>query len=231
MVAYTRVSTEEQAQHGYGLDAQRTELERAAAYHRWEIVEFVTDEGASGKDLDRPGLSHALEMIAAGDADGIAVAKLDRLSRSVVDFGDLLEWLLAADGTLAALDLQVDTSTPGGHLVGNVLMAVAEWERRTIAARTSAGLAAKRARGEAAGRPAIADHPELVERVQQLYAEGKTLSEIARVLTAEGWETVRGGTTWRASSLQVIVGYKRPPVRRRRAELPEIPRRRRRRQP
>lgn len=228
MVLYTRVSTDEQAQNGYGLDAQQAELERAATFHRWEIVELVRDEGASGKDLERPGLRHALELIVAGDADGIAVAKLDRLSRSVVDFGDVLEWLVAADGSLAALDLQVDTSTPGGHLVANVLMAVAEWERRTIAARTKAGLAAKRARGEATGRPAIADNPDLVQRIQQLHGKGNHLSEIARILTGEGWPTVRGGRVWRASALQRIVGYERPPARRRRAELPAIPRRRRR---
>lgn len=227
MVLYVRVSTEEQAAHGYGLDAQRAELERAARFHDWEVVELVGDEGASGKDLDRPRLRHALELIADGKADGLAVAKLDRLSRSVVDFGDLLEWLQAAGGTLAALDLQVDTATPGGHLVANVLMAVAEWERRTIAVRTKAGLAAKRARGEPTGRAAIADNPDLVARVAQLQADGNTLSEIARTLTAEGWPTVRGGTTWRASSLQAITGYRRPPVRRRRAELPDIPRRRR----
>jgi DNA invertase Pin-like site-specific DNA recombinase len=232
MVLYSRVSTDEQAQHGYGLDAQRTELQRAAVFHRWEIVEVIRDEGVSGKDLDRPGLRRALELIAAGDADGIAVAKLDRLSRSVVDFGDILEWLQAAEGTLAALDLQVDTSTPGGHLVGNVLMAVAEWERRTIAARTKAGLAAKRALGQPTGRPAIADHPELAARVQELRGtedEPTSLSEIARILTEEQWPTVRGGRVWRASALQRIVGYERPPARRRRTELPDIPRRRRRR--
>lgn len=231
MVLYTRVSTDEQTQSGNGMHAQRTELERAAVFHRWEVVELIRDEGASGKDLDRPGLRRALELIAAGEADGIAVAKLDRLSRSVVDFGDLLEWLIAADGSLAALDLQVDTSTPGGHLVGNVLMAVAEWERRTIAARTKAGLAAKRARGEATGRPAIADNPQLVTRIHELVADGHCLSEIARILTAEQWPTVRGGRVWRASALQRIVGYERPPVRRRRAELPDIPRRRRRPKP
>jgi DNA invertase Pin-like site-specific DNA recombinase len=231
MVLYSRVSTDEQAQSGYGLDAQRTELARAAVFHRWDVVDVVRDEGASGKDLDRPGLRHALELIAAGAADGIAVAKLDRLSRSVVDFGDVLEWLQAAGGSLAALDLQVDTSTPGGHLVANVLMAVAEWERRTIAARTKAGLAAKRARGEATGRPAIADHPALVARVLELHAEHPSLSEVARILTEEGWPTVRGGRAWRASALQRIVGYQRPPARRRRAELPDIPRRRHRRQP
>ena len=100
-----------------------------------------------------------------------------------------------------------------------------------IGDRTKVALAAKRARGESIGRPAVIDQPVLVARVQQLHAEGKRLSEIARILTAEGWPTVRGGKTWRASSLQVIVGYQRPPARRRRAELPDIPRRRGRRQP
>lgn len=227
-VAYSRVSTDEQAQSGLGLSAQRTTLERAFEYEGWTLTEHVREEGQSGKDLDRPGLKHALELIAADEADGLVVAKLDRLTRSVVDFGDLLEWFDLAGAAFVALDLRLDTSTPTGAMVAHVLVVVAEWERRTIAERTKNAMAAKRAAGEPTGRPSITDHPELLERIQQLHAEDNSLAKIARILTDEGWETVRGGTTWRPSSLQVALGYTRPPQRRRRPELPEIPRRRRR---
>src|SRR3954447_19995282 len=104
MVLYVRVSTEEQASAGNGLDVQNAELERAAEYHRWRVVERVRDEGFSGKDLQRPGLRHALELIAAGKADGLAVSKLDRLSRSVIDAGMLAEWFGDVDARLVALD-------------------------------------------------------------------------------------------------------------------------------
>ncbi len=228
MIAYLRVSTDEQAMSGLGLEAQEAVVRRAFEYRGWQLVDVASDEGISGSTLERPALRQALEAIAAGDVDGLVVAKLDRLTRSMRDFCEIVDWFEEARAALVMLEPDVDTSTPAGRAVAHVMVAFAEMERGMIGDRTKVALAAKRARGEATGRPAIADHPELVARVQQLHGvEGKTLSEIARILTDEGWLTVRGGKTWRASSLQVIVGYKRPPVRRRRAELPEIPRRRR----
>lgn len=80
------------------------------------------DEGESGKSLDRPALRAALEEIAAAGAAGLVVAKLDRLSRSVADFAALLEWFTEAEATLVAMDLGIDTSTPGGRLVANVFV-------------------------------------------------------------------------------------------------------------
>lgn len=223
IIAYVRVSTAEQAESGLGLEAQETAIRKSCESRRWEIVELVRDEGESGKSLARPGIRHALERVAAGDADGLVVAKLDRLSRSVVDFGLLLEWFTEAGATLVALDLGVDTSTPGGRLVANVFAAVAEWERDTIAARTKDGLAAKRAKGESIGRPAIADRPELAARIRSMRDDaGMTLQAIADQLTAEEIPTARGAAVWRVSSVQSAAGYVRRKPRRRPTELPEL---------
>lgn len=227
MIAYLRVSTDEQAMSGLGLEAQEATLRRALEYRGWELVDVVRDEGISGSTLNRPGLHGALERIAAGDVDGLVVAKLDRLTRSMRDFCAVVDWFEAARAALVMLEPDVDTSTPAGRAVAHVMVAFAEMERGMIGDRTRVALAAKRARGEATGRPAIADNPELVARIQELHAQGLRLCEIARVLTDERWPTVRGGTTWRASALQSVVGYTRPPRRHRPAELPDIPRRRR----
>lgn len=235
LIGYVRVSTDEQAEHGYGLDAQVAELERASDYaredrhHPWELLDIARDEGQSGKTLERPELQAALQRIADGDADGLVVAKMDRLTRSVVDFGDLVDWLAAAGAVLVALDLRVDTSTPSGKMVAHVIVSIAEWERETIAARTKAGLAAKRARGERTGRAAVAEDPELVARIIGLRDTGMSLGAICRELEKAGIPTARGGTKWRPSALQKVLGYERPTQRRRRADLPELPRRRRRR--
>src|SRR5437764_15262805 len=120
VLGYVRVSTTEQAGNGYGLDAQEIAIRDECARRGWQLLEVVRDEGASAKSLDRPGLRSALERIAAGEAVGLIASKLDRLSRSVVDFGVLLEWFSAADATLIALDLGLDTSTAGGRLGANV---------------------------------------------------------------------------------------------------------------
>jgi DNA invertase Pin-like site-specific DNA recombinase len=223
IIAYLRVSTTEQAESGLGLEAQEHAVRGEISKRKWELVELVRDEGESGKSLARPGIRHALERIAAGEADGLVVAKLDRLSRSVVDFGLLLEWFTEAEATLVALDLGVDTSTPGGRLVANVFAAVAEWERDTIAARTKDGLAAKRAQGKPIGRAAVADNPELAARIRSMRDDaGMTLQAIADQLTAEGVPTARGAAVWRVSSVQAAAGYVRRKPRRRAAELPEL---------
>jgi DNA invertase Pin-like site-specific DNA recombinase len=228
IVGYGRVSTEEQAASGLGLEAQERDIRAECERRGWELVDLVLDEGYTGKHLDRPGLRAALELVATRQADGLLVSKLDRISRSTVDFALLLEWFKEeADATFVALDLGVDTSTPGGLLVANVFAAVAQWERDTISARTRAGLASLRARGKATGRPAVADTPDLMARIRAMRDAGDTLQEIADTLNAEGVPTVRGGAMWRPSSVQSAAGYKRRAPRRPRAALPSPTRKKR----
>lgn len=226
VLGYVRVSTAEQVGSGAGLTAQEVAVREECERRGWTLLDVVRDEGESGKSLDRPGLSYALGRIARGEAAGLVAAKLDRLSRSVVDFGMLLEWFTDVEATVVALDLGIDTSTPGGRLVANVFASVAEWERDTIAARTSAGLAAVRAEGRPISRTAVADRPELRERIVAMRDEGMTLQAIADTLNTDGVPTPRGGAEWRPSSIQAAAGYRRRPPRRRRAELPAVRRRR-----
>jgi len=222
LIGYLRVSTGEQARSGVGLAAQRRTIRAAAKAHDWDLIEVVADEGQSGKDLDRPELRAALERIAAGEADGLVAAKLDRLTRSVLHFATLLGWFDRAQATLIALDLGIDTSTPGGRLVANVFASVAEWERDTIAARTKDGLAAMRAEGKAISRSAVEDQPDLKIRIVTMRADGFTYQAIADVLNEEGVPTLRGAPAWRVSAVQSAAGYKRPPSRPRDPDLPAL---------
>jgi DNA invertase Pin-like site-specific DNA recombinase len=187
----------------------------------------ILDEGESGKSLDRPGLRCALERIAAGEADALVAAKLDRISRSVGDFAALLEWFTQAGAFLVALDLGVDTSTPGGRPVSHVFASVAEWERDIIAARTRDGLVALRAKGGRVGRPAVAEQGKLAARIRRLRERGWTYQRIAGRFSAEGVPTVRGGSEWRVSSVQFASGYRRPRARAAKPDLPKVKRRRR----
>jgi DNA invertase Pin-like site-specific DNA recombinase len=225
VLGYARVSTVEQSSNGYGLAAQEAVIQDECMRRGWMLLDMIRDEGQSARSLDRPGLRHALERVAAGEASGLLAARLDRLSRSVVDFGMLLEWFTDADATLVALDLGLDTSTPGGRLVANVFASVAEWERDVIGARTREGLATARAHGRRISRPAVADNPKLAQRIERMRRRGMTLQAIADRLNRESVPTVRGATKWRPSSVQSAAGYKRRKPRRQSVDLPKVKRR------
>jgi DNA invertase Pin-like site-specific DNA recombinase len=230
MIGYCRVSTEEQADSRLGLEGQEAEIRRACEYHGWRLSSIVRDEGLTGKNIDRPGLHLALSKLTQGIADGLIVVWLDRLSRSVVDFGLLLEWFRDVEATFVALDLNIDTSTSTGELVANVQIAVAQWETRRISERTRAALAVLRAGGKPIGRPSVIDKPELAEWIRARRDEDDwTLRQIAAELNRQGVPTLRGAAQWTHSALQSVLGYKRPPAARKRTDLPEPPARRRRR--
>lgn len=226
IIAYVRVSTAEQAASGLGLEAQQATIKRECEHRGWRIVQTIRDEGHSGGTLARPGVREALERIAAGGADGLIVAKLDRLTRSTLDFALLVEWFVEADAALVALDLAVDTSSPGGEMLATVMAAFAQWERKVIAQRTRDALAELRAQGKPAGRPAVADNQALAERIRQMRRDqGMTLQAIADTLNHEGTPTLRGGKEWRPSSVENAAGYKRRKPRRTPTDLPELRRR------
>jgi DNA invertase Pin-like site-specific DNA recombinase len=221
VIGYVRVSTDEQAISGLGLADQEHRIREMAKPHGWRIVQMIRDEGLSAGTLERPGLYRALALLAAGRADGLVVAKLDRLTRSTVDFGLLLEWFRDAGRTLVLLDLGVDTSTAGGELVANVIASVAQWERGVISERTRAALGALRAQGKPTGRPAVADDQALATRIRAMRDdEGLTLRQIAARLNDEDVPTMRGAGKWQPSSIQSALGYKRPRRPRKLVELP-----------
>lgn len=191
MIGYLRVSTDEQAASGLGLEAQRDTIQRYADAHGWD-VEWYVEEGRSAKNLDRPQLQAALERLhpKKRDVDGIVVAKLDRLSRSVHDFSGLLKLANARKWSVVAIDLGVDTSTPTGKLVANVMMSVAEWEREIIGARTSAAMQAAKRQGKQISR--LSALPATTgERLLTLRAT-HTLAATADALNAEGLTTATG---------------------------------------
>jgi DNA invertase Pin-like site-specific DNA recombinase/peptidoglycan hydrolase-like protein with peptidoglycan-binding domain len=211
-----------------GADAARSQadeparrIEAACVRGDWELQEVVTDR-ENGASLDRPGLSYALERIAKGEAHGLIVSDLRRLSRSIVDLGAVMEWFRDAHAALVALDLGIDTSTPGGHELAATLITLGGWERERMAQRTRSGLAAVRASGRSTGRPSVADRPALVERITAMREAGMTLQGIADQLNAEDVPTLRGGAMWRPSSVQAALGYRRPGARGPRDQLPPL---------
>ena len=148
MLTYRRVSTAEQAESQAGLDAQRAAILAEAGRRGCSIAGEFSDEGLSGRSLNgRLGLSEALSALRRGEADALVVARLDRLSRSLVDSARLLEQARREKWALVALDLGIDTTTSAGELVASVMASVAAWEGRVIGERTRDALAARRAAG------------------------------------------------------------------------------------
>jgi DNA invertase Pin-like site-specific DNA recombinase len=171
----------------------------------WELVDIAVDAGFSAKTMtNRPALASALAHVKGKTADVLVVAKLDRLSRSVADFASLLDQAQRGNWGLVVLDLGVDTTTPAGELVANVMAAVSQWERRAIGVRTREGLAAKRAAGVRLGRPRALSS-EVVERIVMARSAGDTLQAIADALMADAVPTARGGSSWRTSSVAAVL--------------------------
>ena len=156
------------------------------------MVEVCTDV-ASGKSLrKRVNLAHALDRLASGEVDVLVVAKLDRLSRSVPDFASLLARANTEGWALTLCDVDVDTTTPSGKMVAQIMMVLAEWEREMIGDRTRKALEAARARGTKLGRPRGVDDDTL-RLIRLLRDSGKGYHAIAKMLNSEGVPTGQGG--------------------------------------
>ena len=209
-VAYLRVSTDEQADSGAGLAAQRSTVEAEAARRGWTLVSVHVDAGASGKSMTgRPALAAALSAVTAGEADVLLVAKLDRLSRSLLDFASLMARSQAEGWSLVALDLGVDTSTPAGEFMASVMASAAQWERRIIGQRTRDALSVKRQQGVQLGRPPLIPD-DVAKVIQQHRASGLSIRAIADRLSADQVPTVGGGSRWSPSSVQRVLQSSRP---------------------
>ena len=199
-LGYCRVSTDEQGESGLGLDAQRAVIEAEAARRGWQLAETLTDV-ASGKSLRRRHqMKAALARLASGDADVLIVAKLDRLSRSVSDFAAILAQSQEQGWALDVCDLGVDTTTPSGKMVAQIMMVLAEWEREVIGERTKSALQVARARGTRLGRPRGVDE-ETLRLIRILRDSGKSWQGIADSLERNAVPTGQGGQ-WHAATVR-----------------------------
>ena len=146
---YLRVSTGEQT-----TENQRRELEEVAARHSWRVVDFFEDAGISGaKGRDkRPGLDRLLKAVARRDVDMVAAWSVDRLGRSLIDLLDFLRELHAKGVDLFLHQQGLDTSTPAGKAMFQMLGVFAEFKRSMIRERVMAGLNRAKADGTQLGR-------------------------------------------------------------------------------
>lgn len=201
-VAYLRVSTEEQAASGLGLEAQRAEVERYAQQHGLSIVSWHLDEGLSAATMGkRPALLEALGAIDTGQAGVLLAKDASRLSRSLSDLAALLSAATSDGWCVRTADGLVDTCDPQGQLLPHFLGVVADLERQFTSQRTRQALAAAKARGTRLGKRSLLPTP-VARRILAERDAGATWQAIADGLNAGGVATGQGGSTWRPSSVR-----------------------------
>lgn len=205
LLGYVRVSTGKQFSSGLGLEAQVTLLQ-AEADRKGMTLEIVREaEGASGKSTaKRYAFNSALDRLDKGEAQGLAVATLDRLGRgSVSDFLAVLDKSKKGNWILIILDYQVDTSTPTGEAMAIIGATFAQLERKLIGERTKKALAVKKAQGVRLGRPLAIDDLTR-QRIKSAHANGYSLNTIAKSLNNSGQLSASGGK-WYASTIRAVV--------------------------
>lgn len=200
-IGYLRVSTAEQGESKAGLESQERLVRDEATRRGWDLT--LRTDVASGKSVRGRGeLGQALRDLRDGNAEVLVVAKLDRLSRSVLDFANLMDLAVKEGWSIVVLDLNVDMTTTNGRLISHIMIALAQWERELIGDRTRAGLKAVRARGTKVGRkPGVT--PATLRLIVGLRTSGLSWQRIADTLTAQGVPTAQGGR-WHASTIRKL---------------------------
>jgi DNA invertase Pin-like site-specific DNA recombinase len=218
-VGYVRVSTDEQAREGVGLEAQEARIRAYADAKGLSLDEIIRDEGLSGKDLRRPGLRRLLAACEAGAVKAVVVHRLDRLTRRTRHLLSLVEDVfLARQIELHSVSESLDTSTPHGRFVLTLFGGLAQMERELIAERTRSALAHKRRRVQPTSHPPLGfrangkrnrmipvpEELEVVRRVFELWRQGWSYRRIAAKLAAEGARTKQNGRWHHATVAKVV---------------------------
>lgn len=211
---YTRKSTEEGLQQEFNsLDAQREAGEayvKSQMHEGWTLVaEPYDDGGFTGGNMERPALARLLADIQSGRIDCVVVYKVDRLSRSLLDFSKMMETFERHQVAFVSVTQQFNTSTSMGRLMLNVLLSFAQFEREIISERTRDKIAAARRKGKwAGGMPLLGydvdprAHKLMVNEAEaaqvraifELYLEKESLMSAAEELRRRGWSNKRWTT-------------------------------------
>ena len=219
---YTRKSTEEGlAQEFNSLDAQRESAEafiKSQSHERWTCLPDRYDDGGfTGGNIERPALKRLLEDIETGRVDVVLVYKVDRLSRSLLDFARLMSLFDSKGVSFVSVTQQFSTTSSMGRLTLNILLSFAQFEREIISERTRDKIAATRRKGKwSGGRPILGydidrgsgklvvnqGEAEQVKEIFTLFAKKRGLVPVLEELSYRGWMN----KSWMKRSGDFIVG-------------------------
>lgn len=208
---YTRKSTDEGLDQDFNsLDAQRESAEAYILSHKHEgwvcLPERYDDGGFTGGNMERPALKRLLADIEAGEIDCVVVYKVDRLSRSLLDFARIMETFEKHGVSFVSVTQQFNTTNSMGRLTMNILLSFAQFEREIIAERTRDKMSAARRKGKWMGGGLVLgydvaprggrlvvneEEAAQVRAIYELYLEHRSLIPVVRELDRRGWRNKR----------------------------------------
>ena len=208
---YIRVSTQDQAQHGFSLDAQEDSLQNYAKALGYEIFKIYRDEGKSAKDLKRPEMINLLKDAEEKKFQAIFIYKLDRFSRSLKDLILTIDKLKEWGIDFISLQDKIETASASGKLMFQIIGAFAEFERNIIGDRTKFGMERKAKEGGFITKAPkgykllnkqLIIHPEESEKIKKIFEEflnsNISLTQLAKKnnLTTSGVIKLLSNTTY-----------------------------------
>ncbi|MDD5281486.1 MAG: recombinase family protein [Candidatus Omnitrophica bacterium] len=218
--AYCRKSVEERADETFGsIENQHEAILSFIASHKHEdwiaLPERYDDNGFTGSNTNRPSLQRLINDIKTGKVNMVVTYKLDRLSRCLADFVQLLKLFEEHNVAFASITQPIDTSTSTGKLMLHILSSFAEFERELISERTKDKMSSARKRGQwLGGRPPLGyditkdskklvvnqEDAKLIREIFALYLKGNSLLKVAQIINEKGFRTKRatskGGKTF-----------------------------------
>ena len=212
---YIRVSTEDQAREGFSLKEQEKRLRAMCEYKEYEVYKIYKDSGISAKTGNyRPAFEELLQDIKDKKCNTIVVLKLDRLTRSVYDWENILKFLEENDAYLDCANDDINTTNANGKMISRILTSVSQQEIERTSERTKVGLAGAIKEGHIPARAPLGyKHidkklvpdpltKDIVIRIYNLYFEGKSYYNIATIFNEE---QVLGKTNWKDTGILRII--------------------------
>lgn len=225
---YARVSTEEQAEHGYSIDAQLETLRNYCKMHGKLLTKEYVDRGVSGKSINgRYELQRMLRDAKNHEFDEVVVWKISRLARKTIDLLRIVEELSKYNISFRSFSENFETETPMGKFALQMMGAVGELERNTIVDNVRMGMKQRAREGkwnggvvlgyksisvDAKGKRSketklviVDEEAVIIRKIFELYASGKGLKAIANQINYEGYKTKKGNTFGTDSVKQILL--------------------------